>query len=178
MLNMGYLCCTIHHWNTRMLRQKNLRTRAQTWREISSQPALTFKLINAKLNVEMSVRPFYARFLSYARLINEGQSHIHLIWPRPHLIENSSAFVFGLPVSYLQLNIFSWPTTDGGFIYIMNQIKWEETLGELRHPNGATLPHPTIIKNWTDDMKRWPEIIGVSLVWNVLGTETHSEVHF
>ena len=29
-------------------------------------------MINAKLNVEMSVRPFYTRFLSYARLINEG----------------------------------------------------------------------------------------------------------
>ena len=57
------------------------------------------------------------------------------------------------------LVILSWPTTvDGGFSYKMNQIKWEETLGELRHPNGATLPHPTIIKNWTDDMKRWPEI--------------------
>jgi hypothetical protein len=57
-----------------MLRQKNVRTRAQTRHEISLQPALTLKLINAKLNVEMSVRPFYARFLSYARLINVSVS--------------------------------------------------------------------------------------------------------
>ena len=74
MCNMGYLYCTIHQWNTRMLRQKNVRTRAQTRHEISLQPALTLKLINAKLNVEMSVRPFYARFLSYARLINVSVS--------------------------------------------------------------------------------------------------------
>ena len=63
---------------------------------------------------------------------------IHLIWPRPHLIKMSSAFVFELPVSYFQLVIFIWPTTiDRGFIYKMNQMKWEEMLGELRHPSEA-----------------------------------------
>ena len=52
---------------------RKLRTRTQTCRKISSQPTLTFKLINATLCVEMNVRSIYGRFLSYARLINEGQ---------------------------------------------------------------------------------------------------------